>query len=229
MLLFDEISRPDPLLAGGVIIRVRHAKKPCHIQVSQNEERLRLNIVASRDVAIDITEAISWLFAAVYSAEELAFSHVRLDLNQSQAGQVGRTFTLSHHRRVPLSRSDLERADTCWRHVVPKTAIAAGFDVPKRNLDLKGMDVSYELLLGLCGVEYETAEGGRIVLYGPKSKLFPVRLVNGCVEWHFQIRDDTDASPHGVGEYIRRYLTILRRYRIANGTSLDCGQSLRLL
>jgi hypothetical protein len=51
------------------------------------------------------------------------------------------------------------------------------------------MEVSFELMCYLCGLEYEVVEEGGLILYGPKSTVYPVRQIYDCVEWHFQPLD----------------------------------------
>jgi hypothetical protein len=198
--LFDLISRPTESLSRGLDINSVTAEPAGRIHVSQNQNGLRLNVLANRDFVIGITESISWLFAALHSTDELGFSYVRLE---PQRGQARHTFALVHHDLIPVSRSDSAPASMCWTSVVPNTAIAGGFDVPKRSLDLKGLEVSFEMLLCLCGVEYEIVEEGGIVLCGPKSTVFPVRVVNNdCVQWHLKTGDDTIVSHQDRAEVL---------------------------
>jgi hypothetical protein len=198
--LFDLISRPTESLSRWLDINSVPAEPAGRIHVSQKKKRLRLNVQANRDFVIGITESISWLFAALHSTGELGFSYVRLE---PQRGQARHTFALFHHDLIPVSRSDSAPASMCWTSVVPNTAIAGGFDVPERSLDLKGLEVSFEMLLCLCGVEYEIVEEGGIVLCGPKSAVFPVRVVNNnCVQWHLKTGDDTIVSHQDRAEVL---------------------------
>ncbi|KAL9623682.1 MAG: hypothetical protein Q9160_002138 [Pyrenula sp. 1 TL-2023] len=52
-----------------------------------------------------------------------------------------------------------------------------------------GMQVSFDLMCHLCGIEYAVTEGDGVVLYGERSIVYPVRQGGDSVQWHFEPRE----------------------------------------
>jgi len=148
----------------------------------------QITLEARREPLVDMIEAIAWLFATVYNAEDLVLQGVRLDL---QPGPSKLNFNLRGDRNKPASKISSDWSSTCWMPLMPRYPIAVDFETPIRDSKIKGMEVSFHLMCFLCGLEYAVEEGGVLLLYGQKSMVWPAQVIDDCVEWHFERREDT--------------------------------------
>jgi hypothetical protein len=148
----------------------------------------QITLEARREPLVDMIEAIAWLFATVYNAQDLVLQGVRLDL---QPGPSELNFNLIGDRMRPASKISSEWSSTCWMPLRPRYPIAVDFETPVRDSKIKGMEVSFHLMCFLCGLEYAVEEGGVLLLYGQKSMVWPAQVIDDCVKWHIERREDT--------------------------------------
>jgi hypothetical protein len=123
---------------------------------------------------VTLVSALAWLFAVLQSSGQdgLASSGVVLR-------NIGHAMT----QRYALGVGPLQPArasnppGNSFLPSVPRAASAVDFPTPARNLDLAGLELSFELTCYLCRPEYEVIEHGGIVLFGSHSLVYPVKMM----------------------------------------------------
>ncbi|KAF1813670.1 hypothetical protein P152DRAFT_513073 [Eremomyces bilateralis CBS 781.70] len=75
--------------------------------------------------------------------------------------------------------------DRCWSKALNRTIIAHGFPVPARDRFAKGLEIAFDALLGICGIENALLREGYIIFVGLSTLLVPTRILEaGSVQWH---------------------------------------------
>lgn len=141
-----------------------------HLSGGQDFEpdSLLIKILGDSKSLISIVEAIYWLSASIRSGRNLpVLSIVQLDHLPARSGAK---FVIVNDALSPIEPSLLPSA--CWVPLVPKYAIAADFRTPARNHAIKSMEMSFELMCLLCGLEYEGR--GREWLHSLQSQVYGV-------------------------------------------------------
>jgi hypothetical protein len=191
--LYERIGRPTEidkvidLMADKPhsLIRVKLKTKPMS-NLTDKRRLLQVTLEATREQLLDVIEAVAWLFATAYSAQDLVLRGVRLE---RQFGPSFLNFDLRCDSMKPVTEKGW--SSICWIPLMPCYPIAVDFETPARDLDIKGVEISFHLMCFLCGLEYAVEEEGGLVLYGQKSAVWPTQASDDCVEWHFQRREDT--------------------------------------
>jgi hypothetical protein len=198
MSLYERISRPQARESkdffslanskSGNCIKARLKTNTVAIPTGQGPKIL-VTLEARRGPLMDIVEAVAWLFATASNPAELTLRFVRLEM---QPGLSDLNFNLIWDHMIPASHVSSDWMSTCWMPLMKCYPVAVDFKTPTRDLEVKGIEVSFELMCFLSGLEYAAEEKpGCLVLYGPHSIVWPKRIVGSCVEWHFQAREDT--------------------------------------
>jgi hypothetical protein len=97
-----------------------------------------------------------------------------------------RTLKLQTHLEALVSSYGERMVSSCWLSLVPNTAIASSHTSPGRAHGIKGLEVSFDLMCYLCGIEYEIIDNNGVVLFGHSSIVYPVRAIDDSLEWHFR-------------------------------------------
>lgn len=63
---------------------------------------------------------------------------------------------------------------------------------------MQGLQLNFELMLLLCGLDYEITDLVGVILLGQKSMVYPLRMENNCVQWHFQKCDPDDPRSYQI-------------------------------
>jgi hypothetical protein len=197
MSLYELISKPQATnidnfisLGGGNSahqVRVK-LKTKAMVNLAGRGRLQEVILEARHEPLLDMIEAVAWLFATAYNAQDLALRGVRLDL---QPGPSDLNFNLISDRMTSALKVSAQWSSTCWIPLMPRYPIVVDFETPTRHSDIEGMEVTFQLMCFLCGLEYAVEEDGGLVLYGQKSMVWPTRVIDDCVEWHFQGREDT--------------------------------------
>jgi len=150
-----------------------------------------LSIVGEVDHQLELIEALAWLFAVLHNGSHGPFPcTVNLNVPVVSAERTTYIIESAHQPDFP------SRDSSCWLPLLPRTACAANFDTPFwRPHQMRGIELTFELMCFLCGISYETKHKGGLVLYGERAFVFPVFMSEGCVQWHFQPCEPGD-SPH---------------------------------
>ncbi|OAP59473.1 hypothetical protein AYL99_06771 [Fonsecaea erecta] len=136
----------------------------------------------------DMAEALTWHFSVLQQVtgrdgdSKLLAAVARWKRRERR--RIGSSrYELTLHHLEPLI---VPHTKACWTDLVPNTVSAAYFWTQERPLDVDGLEISFELLCFLAGLQYEVVEHGGVILYGKHSLVYPVRQHLGCVQWHFQ-------------------------------------------
>lgn len=115
----------------------------------------------------DIVEAVTWLFSILQQDTLVATpgpyaSVAHWKKWRSRRGGASR-YKLTLDFLEPLTVS---HSEACWTDLVPRTACAVNYGTKERPAEMKGVEISFELLCFLAGLQYEVVEDGGLVLYG---------------------------------------------------------------
>jgi hypothetical protein len=77
----------------------------------------------------------------------------------------------------------------CWFAMVRNPVIATDYPVPWRDDAslYKGLEVSLDLMVAMSRAEFPTMFGGKFMLKGVMSALFPTSASDYAIMWHFMI------------------------------------------
>ena len=140
----------------------------------------------------DLVEALAWMSAVTTEtfATEPQVAQTCVWTTYLEPGEP--TILIGHDDYSPMKM--LETFSDCWKCLFPHGMLPGGFPVPSRDDAMKGLELSFDLMSYLCGLEYEASDASGLVLRGHRSVVYPVRKVGDCVQWHFQHLDLTDHS-----------------------------------
>lgn len=158
-----------------------------------------------------IIEALSWLCSTLRTSHSGMLEESVLELEHDETF-VSHDFKITAAQTVAIA----DAPNDCWMPIVLRAITATDFPVPSRHPSMQGMEVSFNLLCFLCGIEYETLEGEGTVLFGERSVVYPVRYKFDSVQWHFEHREPlTPGSPERGLPNARLMTTNIRRLREA--------------
>ena len=140
----------------------------------------------------DLVEALAWISAVTTEtfATEPQVAQICVWITSLEPGEP--TILIGHDDYSPMKM--LETSSDCWKRLFPHGMVPGGFPVPSRDDAMQGLELSFDLMCYLCGLEYETSDASGLVLRGHRSLVYPVRKAGDCVQWHFQHLDFTDHS-----------------------------------
>lgn len=138
----------------------------------------------------EMVQALAWLLAVLQNGQDgPVVSGIRMTRDSRRPGTV---YLLENDLLEPIVEADM--TGSCWFPLVPRTATAVDFPTSPRPDVIRGLELSFDLMCYLCGLEYEVIQEGGIVLFGQRSIVFPVLLVDGCVQWHFEPCEPCDQT-----------------------------------
>ena len=150
------------------------------------ERRNSMRLRGTVEDLIDFIQALTWMSAILVTGDKgpVASGSI-LECN----GEIKGEYKIQNDLCEPLLRDRVEES-ACWVPLFPRTASAIDLPGPRRPRDMLGLEISFELMCFMCGLTYETFEGGGVILYGQHSIVYPVRYSKSasCIQWHFQER-----------------------------------------
>ena len=174
----------------------RNCEQQDVIYPSMFEKWPEVQLCSSPSILASITNAISWFCTTMQPTQcGLTYSACSLSYQTSEDGKA--IFNMIGEYQASLLRYREDWPSNCWMTLVPNFAIAGDHASRPRRPEIKDMEVSFELMCYLCGVEYEVLEGDGLVLYGTKSMVYPVRQLGDSIEWHFE--ELSSQSPPDIG------------------------------
>ncbi|KIW85842.1 hypothetical protein Z517_01234 [Fonsecaea pedrosoi CBS 271.37] len=187
-LLIALISRPS----------TRPMREIDQVKVSLNEieTQIHFRLVGAPHTLAEICEAVAWVHAAVARTPSKKPSMVDF-IVECRGNQ-----TLSYCTRSVISPliNNLDRDTQCWLPLFPNTAVAIDC---RRNLVCEnsplGLNISWDLLCFICGLEYEVDTETGFALYGQRSLVYPTRYLptSESMQWHFQDLKKGELPPTG--------------------------------
>lgn len=136
----------------------------------------------------DVVEAVTWLFSVLQQDPEgdipgpyASVSRWNKRRGQKRGGASRYELTLDY-----LEPLFVHYTEACWTNLVPRTACATCYCTKKRPQSMHGVEISFDLLCFMAGLEYEVVENGGLILYGKYALVYPVGQELGNVQWHLQ-------------------------------------------
>lgn len=121
----------------------------------------------------DMAEALTWLFSVLQQVTvrngepHLQAAVARWKKKESRRHGASR-YELTLYHMEPLI---VPHSEACWTELVPHTASAVCFWTNERPSEMAGIEISFELLCFLAGLQYEVVEDGGVILYGKVRSL----------------------------------------------------------
>jgi hypothetical protein len=155
-----------------------------HLSIDGQRE-LSVSFDGRAESQADMVESLTWLFAVLQSgadderpiASGIEWSRRRSDHVQARDS----AYELSNDLLEPLL---VPYYSACWTPLLPRTACAVDFETRRRPRGMQGLDVSFDLMCFLSGLEYEIVENEGLILYGQVSSLYFETLCYKKAEHH---------------------------------------------
>jgi hypothetical protein len=87
-------------------------------------------------------------------------------------------------------------SSTCWHGLFRNPTIVQGFPILVRPLEVKGLEISLDMLYTLAETRYATRYDSALLLKGHSTLLIPVRREDSSIMWHFLHRNDGQRIPY---------------------------------
>jgi hypothetical protein len=166
---------------GEVLVSTSH-----HLS-RDGERKLSVSLDGPAESQADMVESLTWLFAVLQNSHDEhrpIASGVEWIRRRSDPAQVRNfAYELSSNLLEPLM---VPYYSACWTPLLPSTACAVDFGTRGRPWEMKGLEVSFELMCYLSGLEYEVIENNGLVLYGQVSNSQSVRSYSSKAMSHLR-------------------------------------------
>lgn len=183
-------TSPDPPSSTALIPSPRPIEKVVVNITNTITPELSVTLSPITSNQAEMVQALAWLLAVLQNGQDgPVVSGIRMTRISRRPGSV---YLLENDLLEPIIEIDM--TGSCWFPLVPRTATAVDFPTSRRPAVMKGLELSFDLMCYLCGLEYEVTQEGGIVLFGQRSMVFPVLLVDGCVQWHFEPCEPCDQT-----------------------------------
>ncbi|KAH0538907.1 hypothetical protein FGG08_004498 [Glutinoglossum americanum] len=143
----------------------------------------------SRLAVAEVAEGLAWLSAAFRKSpyEKLTRSEAVKRSWREEDG-VSLSFDICLSELSLLGREE----SPCWLPLFTHSVIVAGFPPRPRNYGI-GLDIPFEVMAFLSGVESLVSHEGGLILKGLSSIVFPKqRLPDGSIQWHLNVEECND-------------------------------------
>jgi hypothetical protein len=98
----------------------------------------------------------------------------------------------------------------CWLPLFPKKVLARGFDIPSRAKEMQGLELPFEMMTDLAGIDFPVVEDGGIRLEGFYTLLYPICRTNTMysgtsLQWHlYCASEDERANCYALEDFKAR-------------------------
>jgi hypothetical protein len=138
----------------------------------------------SRQTLTDVAELLGWMTLAFQTPADSVSSFL---ISFGQVPTIDDSMPLFHLSGCGTESPRLSGA--CWLPLVKQSVIASGFELPART-GQKGIELSFDDLIGLCGAECPVDRGGKIIFLGLATILIPISIFDDCsIQWHVIISE----------------------------------------
>jgi hypothetical protein len=185
------------------------------------EDELRLRAVGTVDALNHVSAQLAWLGTAMQSSKYDGKCLGRTHL--ANLGCLARlqAYHLSfHHAPMNDTTPDVTQGG-CWRKMFQDIVIAFGFPVRPRLSEREGIEVAFDTILALMGVQWVACSCGTFVIKGFSALLYASEVQGDTVFWHFVSNDDgsrisyTDQRISPCGDQVGTE-TLLERIRLGH-------------
>jgi hypothetical protein len=147
---------------------------------------------AERAILPDLIEALAWTSAITTETFAMEPRLAQICVWVTYLNTKEPVIFIGHDEYSPMRM--LETSSDCWKRLFPHGMVPGGFPIPTRDEAMKGLELSFDLMCYLCGLEYETSDASGLMLRGHRSLVYPVCKIGDCVQWHFRHLDLADHS-----------------------------------
>lgn len=166
----------------------------CRIELSGYKSKAHLTAQGSYQFLVSVTEAFSWLCAAIRKPDVQGLKVSSVEMNDPTLVEIH------------LQQAELETNPSCW-HKLFKAGFIVSSDVPLEGRGL-GLEISFEDMANLAASVLEVQINGVPVLVGQTTMLIPVERLEAGIQWHLEIWESGLLDPT-KGESL---LSILERH-----------------
>lgn len=166
----------------------------CKIELLGYKSKLHLTAQGSYQFLVSVTEAISWLCAAIRKPDVQG-----LKLSSAEMGDPNLI-------RLHLQQAELDANPSCW-HKLFKAGFIVSSDVPLEGRG-QGLEISFDDMANLAAAVLEVEINGVPVLVGQSTMLIPVEHLETGIQWHLEIWESGLMDP-AKGESL---LSILEKH-----------------
>jgi hypothetical protein len=192
-VLIDRLAQPRARHLEEVNFSNRSSEFTEHQKCINEEDGCPpFRLQADRALVADLIEALAWVSAVMTETFIVEPQLAQICVWVTSLDTTEPTVLIGHDENSPTKM--METSSDCWKRLFPHGIVPSGFPIPSRDEAMEGLELSFDLMCYLCGLEYETSDTSGIVLRGHRSLVYPVRRTGDCVQWHFQHLDLTDHS-----------------------------------
>ncbi|RYP53797.1 hypothetical protein DL769_010445 [Monosporascus sp. CRB-8-3] len=152
--------------------------------VRTGSDSILMVVEGPKKILADVAELLGWMTSAFQTTAGGVFSSL------ISFGQIPTV-----HGSTPLFRFSVSGRESprlsgaCWLPLVRQSVIASGFEVPARA-GQKGLELSFDDLIAICGIEYPVDRDEKIIFLGLSTILVPTAIFDDCsIQWHVIIAE----------------------------------------
>ncbi|MCJ1383174.1 hypothetical protein MMC17_006287 [Xylographa soralifera] len=164
------------------IFQVSHTKAELDFDVHISET-IRLRVAGSSRSIREISRQLEWIGCAFRFSNDDRIEY-------SRTIKISDNPAVFRFEQEPVPSDEDEFG--CWFPLFTNAVIAHGFPIPSRANNEKGLDISFDVMIALSGVQYSATFEGGTILKGFLSMLIPTVSYPGSVQWHFRYSDTED-------------------------------------
>jgi len=168
-------------------------------------ERLEYNDVIQ---IRNIIELFAWLLATfrIPKRHNITISKVKFEPTTIRSQHGATKFlpsifqlSLAIPKQDSMEFNYIETPGNCWLPLFKDGVLAYGFLIAPR--DGLGLDIPFQLMTLFAGTRGSILQGDRTLLVGPSRILFPVRVLNDAVEWHYMEASEDEELTETFAKY----------------------------
>jgi hypothetical protein len=196
---WPQVSKCVLKLTDKILTSYKNRSNGSYIDAST---RIKFNVIAGRTLVLfgdvgllaEVVEALAWICAALRPShvQSVRLSSVSLE---EVSTELGHGLVLSPQdvpRSVATADANKPEVGMCWRPLFPYSVVAYMFSSPERPSNMRGLEISLELMSHVCGLEASAVEDEHFLLLGQYTKAYAIREDSGNVQWHLKFRSEAE-------------------------------------
>ena len=197
--ILSEVWTTDKSLGDGLFVGV---------EIKIRSGKTIIEVHASLESQIEVTEILAWLTAAVRSHTPPSLSSSEADLTFEDYGSDPEVayFKLQPKPLDPIKNG----SQMCWHPLFEHSVIAVQFSCAQRTQGI-GVELSPFLMATLAGIRTAVEFRGGLILRGLSTALIPLRMIwrENAIQWHLATTNTrNDAVITGLLENLDGYFKV---------------------
>ena len=198
------------------LFKTGHIEKPLlggtwSMSWENSEDKRSVRVLGPESFILDIADQLAWListFSPGFSRAELCSTSVAPSYT-TEDGTLLIRMTVSCR-----PEKGAKQFGGCWVPMLRGAKLVQGFPVASRtfpsgsniSVNTKGVEVDFDLLKELAGIEAVFEFQNSVVLKGYTTVLFPVARYDNAIQWHLKARTNYEPYlPIQVARELRRF------------------------